>query len=134
MQRETAGHPVAEGAVCKANFSGPGRVRRQRAGWLFVGISAAVAAALVTFHAAWYVRLVLFLPAAMAATSLLQVSRNTCVAHAAQGTFEHEDFTKTKQSDEDAAASRRVAATIYRDSVLIGAVAAAVAAASAFIG
>lgn len=119
--------------VCKPNFSGPGRVRRLRFGYVMAAVAAALLVGLAVGHAGWAVRLVVFAPAAMAAVSLLQVSRNTCVAHAAKGTFEHDDFSTTPQSDDDAAASRRVAATIYRDALLIGAAAAAAAAATAFV-
>jgi hypothetical protein len=65
-------------------------------------------------------RLSVGLPAAAAAISGLQVRRNTCVAHGATGSFEHEDFTTTKVEAAFAEASRRVAATIVRDGVLVG--------------
>lgn len=117
--------------VCKPNFSGPGRVRRLRFGYAVAAVAVAMLVGFALAHSPWYVRLSVFVPAAMAAVSLLQVSRNTCVAHAAKGTFEHDDFSTTKQNDEDAAASRRVAATIYRDGLLVGVGAACVAVASA---
>jgi hypothetical protein len=128
-----ASEAVGEYAVCKPNISGPGRVRRLRAGWLLMGVSLAWAAALMVLHTAWYVRLSLFLPALATATTLLQVTRNTCVAHALQGTFEHEDFSKTRVDDADAAASRRMARSIYRDGISIGLACAALAAASALL-
>lgn len=118
--------------VCKPNFSGPGRVRRLRFGWVMALAAVAMFVAFVLAHSSWYIRLAVFVPSAMAAVSLLQVTRNTCVAHAAKGTFEHDDFSTTKQSDDDAAASRRVAATIYRDALLVGVATACVAVASAF--
>lgn len=120
-------------ALCKPNFSGAGRARRLRIGWSLVAASFAVAVSTFVTAAPWYVRLVVFLPAAGAAVSLLQVSRHTCVAHAALGTFEHDDFTTTQQSAEDAAASRRVARTIYRDGLLIGVSCALLSAASALL-
>lgn len=120
--------------VCKPNFSGPGRVRRLRFGWVMAFVAIAMLVAFALAHSAWFVRATVFLPAAMAAVSLLQVTRNTCVAHAAKGNFENDDFSTTKQSDEDAAASRRVAATIYRDALMIGALAACAAAGTAFLG
>jgi hypothetical protein len=120
-------------ALCKPNFSGAGRTRRLRIGWALVAASLLVAVSMLVSSAPWYVRLVVFLPAAGAAVSLLQVSRHTCVAHAALGTFEHDDFTTTKQSSDDAAASRRVARTIYRDALLIGLSSALLAAASALL-
>ncbi len=124
---------VASGAVCKPNISRAGRVRRTRFGYGAIVVALGLFAAGVGLHWAWWLRALVFLPAAMAAVSLLQVSRNTCVAHAATGMFEHDDFSTTKQRDEDAAASRRVAATIYRDAIGIGVAVAFVAAATAFV-
>ncbi len=120
-------------AACKPNISGAGRRRRRQIGIALAVGAGALTAAFVVLRVAWYTRLFLFLPVAGAAISLLQVSRNTCVAHAAAGTFEHEDFSTTKQSADDAAASRRVAATIYRDALLLGAGAAVLAAATALL-
>ena len=132
---ETSRAPVANAsyAVCKPNFSGPGRVRRQRIGWVLAVVSVATLVALIVMHAAWSVRLLVSLPVMASAVSLLQVSRNTCIANAATGVFEHDDFSKTKVAEEDAAASRRVARTIYRDSLLLGIAAGLLAAASAFV-
>jgi hypothetical protein len=124
---------VGEDAVCKPNFSGPGRVRRHRAGWALAGTTLVLGVGFVLLHTPWYIRLVLFLPAAGATTSLLQVARNTCVHHAARGTFEHEDFSATKQSAGDAAASRRVARTILRDALLVGLAVATLGAATALV-
>lgn len=124
---------MAEGQVCKPNISKAGRVRRTRVGIGAIVFAVGLAVALAVLHTGWYLRALVFLPAAMAAVSLLQVSRNTCVAHAATGMFEHDDFTTTKQDEADAAASKKVAATIYRDAVLIGALAAGLAAATAFV-
>ena len=72
------------------------------------------------------------LPAGAALVSGLQVRRNTCVAHAATGVFENEDFSTTKVEEEFAAASRRVAATIWRDAILGMVVVALLSAATAF--
>lgn len=123
----------ATATVCKANFSRAGRIRRQRVGIAAIVVTVGLAIVFAVLHTGWYVRALVFLPAAMAAVSLLQVTRNTCVAHAAKGNFENEDFSTTKQDEADAAASRRVAATIYRDALLIGIVVAAAAAGTAFL-
>lgn len=124
---------ISEGAACRPNFSASGRRRRKN-----VAIGAAVFAVvllggLIVAGASWPVRLVVALPAMMAAITGLQVTRNTCVAHAATGSFENEDFSLTKVDEAFAAASRRVAATIYRDGVLTGVVAGALAAATSFV-
>ncbi len=81
----------------------------------------------------WPYRAVVFLPAALAALGFLQVARNTCVARAAEGTFEHDDFSTTRASEEDVAASRKVARTIQRDAFLIGGATAALAMATALL-
>ena len=120
--------PIAEGAACRANISGPGRRRRTQFAVVLGVITAAGLVAMVLGHVSWPWRLVIGLPAAASVLSGLQVRRNTCVAHAAAGTFEHEDFSTTKVEAEFAAASRKVAATITRDAVLAGAVVAVVAA------
>jgi hypothetical protein len=124
---------TAPATVCKPNFSRAGRIRRQRVGIAGIVITVGLGIVFAALHTGWYVRSLVFVPAAMAAVTLLQVTRNTCVAHAAKGNFENEDFSTTKQDDADAAASRRVAATIYRDAILIGIVVAAVASATAFV-
>jgi len=116
-------HPPLENhaayAVCRPNISGAGRRRRTRIGYAAVMVSFLLFGALLVSHAAWYWRALLCLPAGLAAVAFLQVRRNTCIARAAEGTFEHDDFSRTKAPDDEVAASRRVAATIRRDSALI---------------
>lgn len=119
---------ILEGAVCKPNISFAGRKRRRRISIVMGVVSVGLLAAAVLFGVRWEVRLLIGLPVMMAAISGLQVTRNTCVAHAAAGTFEHEDFSTTKVDAALAAASRKVARTIYRDGVLAGVAAAALAA------
>jgi hypothetical protein len=119
--------------ACKANIGAAGKKRRMQFGWVAAGFSVALVVAFAVFHVPWQWRSVVFLPSAMAATGFLQVMRNTCVAHAARGTIEHEDFSTTPAPPDELAASRRVAATIRRDAVLIGFAAAAVSVALAFV-
>lgn len=120
--------PLAANAACRANISGPGRRRRARVAWVLAAITVGslLAMLLTGTGGAW--RLLVGLPAAAAVLTGLQVRRNTCVAHAAAGTFEHEDFSTTKVEAEFAAVSRKVAGTIARDAVLAGVVVAVVAA------
>jgi hypothetical protein len=96
-------------------------------------MSAALLILLVALRAPWYGRLSLFFPASMSAVGFLQVRRNTCIARAAEGTFEHDDFSTTKAPDDNVAASRAVATGIRRDMILIGIVGAAIGVASAAI-
>jgi hypothetical protein len=87
----------------------------------------------MVMHAPWFVRLLVFFPAALAGVSYLQVRRNTCVKHARQGTIEHDDFSTTPAPEDQLQVSRRVAKTITRDGTLFGVAVAAVAAASALV-
>lgn len=78
----------------------------------------------------WPLRLLVGAPAGAAFVSGLQVTRNTCVAHAATGRFEHDDLTTSAVEDAAfLAESRRVARTIWRDGIL-GAIVVALAAAA----
>ncbi|HTA20954.1 MAG TPA: hypothetical protein VK989_16785 [Polyangia bacterium] len=122
---------VEEGAACRPNISPAGVRRRLRFAWSSVVFGVVILAGLAAIHARWYARLVIFLPAVMATVGFLQARRQTCVARAAEGTFEHDDFSKTKAPDEDVRRSRVVAATVNRDSILIGLAAAVLAALSA---
>lgn len=124
---------MSEGAVCKPNISARGRRLRRRIGYVAIGLALGVAALTIGLHAPWFLRALVFIPAAGAAVTLLQVRRNTCVARAKEGTFEHDDMSKTAAAEDEVAASRRVAATIQRDGLLIGAASAAVAAATVFL-
>jgi hypothetical protein len=125
---------MSEAALsCKANISPAGRRRRVRVGTVGLVLSVGLLIVLAAARAAWYWRLVLFLPAALAAVGLLQARRNTCIKRADEGTFEHDDFSTTNAPDDEVAASRAAAAGIRRDTVLAGLVAAAIGVASAAI-
>jgi hypothetical protein len=125
---------IPVGATCRPNFSAAGRRRRKRAAQIAGLIALIALGALIYFDAPWPWRLLVGLPAAGCFVSGLQVTRNTCVAHAATGSFENEDLSLTKADEEFAAASRRVAATIWRDALLGGVLVAALSAATAFVG
>lgn len=111
---------IEEGTACRPNISPAGVRLRQRFGVISAGVGALVAGGLVVTHARWPWSFVVFLPGALAGVSFLQASRKTCVARAKEGTFEHDDFSKTPAAPEDVQRSRKVAAGITRDSVLIG--------------
>jgi len=119
--------------VCKPNISAAGRRRRRLVGYVASGIAVAMVAGFVFGHVAWWWRTLVFMPTALAAIGFLQASRGTCIAHAANGTFEHEDFSTTKAAEDEVSASRRVAAGIRRDAILIGFACAAVAVATAYV-
>jgi hypothetical protein len=120
-------------ASCKANISAAGRRKRVRVGTLSLIVSIALLILFVALRASWAWRLLLFFPTSMMAVGFLQARRNTCIARAAEGTFEHDDFSTTKAPDYEVAASRVVAAGIRRDMVLIGVVGAAIGVATAAI-
>jgi hypothetical protein len=116
---------LEEGASCRPNISAAGLRRRRVFGaWNVVAV-VLLAATLILARARWYWCLGVSLPAALAAVGFLQASRKTCVSRAAEGTFEHDDFSKTPADPNDALRSREVAAGIRRDSILIGVAAAA---------
>ncbi|MCA2977728.1 MAG: hypothetical protein INH41_06180 [Myxococcaceae bacterium] len=112
---------IPEGATCRPNFSAAGRRRRRSVAIGLTLFSVGVFAALVLLGAPAWARLLVALPAAAATAVGLQVTRNTCLAHAATGMTEHEDFSTTKADAAYAEVSRRVARTIYRDGLLVGA-------------
>ncbi len=124
---------IVEGAVCKPNIAAGGRRMRRRFGYLAVVLLVAQLGLAIALHLPWFARLSVFPLATGAGFCFLQVSRNTCVARAREGTFEHDDLTKTAAPPDEVAASRRVAATIRRDAVLMGLGAALVAAATSVI-
>ncbi len=121
------------GASCTPNFSATGRRRRLRVAQVGAAVAVALLLVLVVLDAPWFARLLVFVPAALAAISYLQVRRNTCVAHAARGTIEHDDFSTTPAPKDELEISRRVARTIQRDGLLLGVVAGLIAAATALL-
>ena len=120
------------GETC--NFSATGRTRRLQVGWSALVVTVVSFVGVVLFHAHPALRALVGLPAMTTAITLLQVRRNTCVKHAGSGTFEHEDFKTSSLDPAIADKHRAVAATIFRDGVLIGVVVAALAAATGLTG
>ena len=116
--------PVMDGPVpeapCRPNITAPGRRRRTIFGFQMLSLTIAALGTFQLLHAPWYWRVLLFFPAAAAATGFLQVRRDTCVLRARQGTVEHDDGSTSPAPDADVRASRAVARTIQRDAVLIG--------------
>jgi hypothetical protein len=55
------------------------------------------------------------------------------VARAAEGTFEHDDLSRSQAPDVEVAASRKMAGRIRRQTLMIGVLAAAAGAASSWI-
>jgi hypothetical protein len=124
----------APALACRPNFSAAGRRRRRT---IAVGLalsSVALLIAGVALGASAWARAAVGLPLGFAALVGLQVKRNTCVAHAAAGTFEHDDFSTSRVEAEQAAASRRVARSIYRDAALSGLAAGLLGYATALLG
>ncbi len=124
---------IIVGGLCRPNFSGAGRRRRQGAAIVAAVLSVLTLAAMILLEASWPLRLLLGLPVGGAVIAGLQVRRNTCVAHAATGVFENEDLSTTRVEEAIAAESRRVAATIWRDGIVAAALGASLGAASAWL-
>jgi hypothetical protein len=111
---------MPDGAVCRPNISPAGVRKRIRVGAVSAALTVAVSVSMTIARVRWYWCLVVFVPAALAAVGFLQAGRRTCVARAAEGTFEHDDFSKTPAPEDDVLRSREVATRINRDSILIG--------------
>jgi hypothetical protein len=103
-----------------------------RVGWIGAALTLVFVAGAVATDIAWYWRLLAFLPAVVSASGFLQATRRTCIARANEGTFEHDDFSKTSADDEHVRASRAVAARTKRDVMIVGVLCALVAAATTF--
>ncbi|MEO8213709.1 MAG: hypothetical protein ABI560_10980 [Myxococcales bacterium] len=123
----------ADGTACAPNISAAGRRMRRRFGLISMAVTVVGLVACLALRLPWYLRTLLAIPGALAAIGLLQARRGTCVARAAEDTFEHDDFSKTPVSADDARRSRRAAARVTRDTVLIALLCAAGAAASALL-
>ncbi len=106
--------------VCRPNISARGRRVRLRFGYVCAAIAVGLMGLALVGHWPWYFRAVVFFPAAGAGFGFFQAIRNTCVARAREGNFEHDDLSKTPAPEAEVAASRKVAATINRDAVLLG--------------
>lgn len=124
---------MSEAAVaCRPNINAQGRARRRSLAWIASVFALVMLAIFVDVGAAGAVRTLVALPAMVAAAGFLQARRNTCVALAATGQREG-DSGLERVTSEESVASRRVAGTILRDTVLVGAVAAAIGVASVLI-
>jgi hypothetical protein len=124
---------VAPGASCKPNISPRGRRRRRRFGFEMTGVTLVMVGVSAALDLGWYWRALAGVPASLAAVGFLQARHNTCIARAAEGTFENDDYSKVPAPRDEVAASRDVARTIRRDAGAVGLVAAAIAAATALI-
>jgi hypothetical protein len=119
---------IAEGAACAPNMSTKARGLRVR-----VAYAAAVATILalvvtVALDAAWWVRwLAALVPALAAASAFFEARSNVCVLRAAEGTFEHDDRSRTPMEERVLPAIRRVAASVIGKSVAAGLTLSAVA-------
>ena len=125
--------PLLDGAACAPNISAAGRRMRRRLGLLSVAVSLALTGAAMALRLPFYARGVVMFPAALAAVSLLQARRHTCVRRAAEGTVEHDDFSTSPAAAADAAASRSLSRGIVRDSLLLAVASGGVAMATALV-
>jgi hypothetical protein len=97
------------------------RAVRMRIAWF--GSVVALGALVVTTMLAspWWVRwLSMFGPALVAASSYFEAKSNVCVVRAAQGTFEHDDRSRTPMQASLLPAVRRVATSIIAKGVATG--------------
>jgi hypothetical protein len=119
---------LAEGAACAPNMSAGARRVRAR-----VARGAAVAAAVtfvlvVLLDAVWWVRwLAVLLPALVASEAYFEARSNVCILRAAQGTFEHDDRSRTPMASTVLPAIRRVAKSVVAKGAVTALLASAVA-------
>ena len=111
---------MRDGALCPPNISEAGVRRRMRFGAISTALTVLLGGSVIVARARWLWSAAVFVPAFVAAIGFLQAARRTCVARAAEGTFEHEDFSRTPAAEDDATRSRELATKITRDSMLIG--------------
>ena len=124
---------MSEAAVaCRPNINAQGRARRRALAWIGSSFSMLMLAIFVEVGASGAVRTLVALPAMVAAAGFLQARRNTCVALAATGQREGDTGLESVTAEESTA-SRRMAGTIVRDTVLVGLGAALIGVASAII-
>lgn len=115
----TAPSTLDEGVSCRPNISEAGRKRRKRFGRLWALAGVVGLGICVALRAPWYWRALLAVPAGLSAVGFLQGYRGTCLARAGEGTFEHDDFSKTRAAEADAVRSRLAAASIARDTFIL---------------
>jgi hypothetical protein len=112
---------IPEGAACAPNMSAGARAVRAR---IARGASVAALIALVLTTALgspWWVRwLSVLVPALVAGASYFEARSSVCVLRAAQGTFEHDDRSRTVMEESLLPAIRRVAGSVIVKGVASG--------------
>jgi hypothetical protein len=104
---------LAEGAACAPNISGVGRRRRKRIAGVAAAFAVVMLGIVIASDSPWWTRaLVVFFPALVASTSYLEAQSHVCVLRAAQGTYEHDDRSKTAMDASLLPAIRRVATSV----------------------
>jgi hypothetical protein len=112
---------VADGPACAPNMSPGARAVRARIAWLSSIVALAAIAVTVALGSPWYVRwLSVLLPALVAASSYFEAKSNVCVLRAAQGTFEHDDRSRTPMASSLMPEIRRVATSVIAKGVATG--------------
>ena len=105
----------------RPNIGIAGRRLRHRIGLLALALALLAALFFLFGYQTWTPwRLVVFLPLAAAATSLLEARRSTCIARAFTGTVEDDAGSATSAAACDLPASRQASSRIVRDAVIIG--------------
>jgi hypothetical protein len=112
---------IPEGAACAPNMSSGARAVRTRAA-LLASVAALIAIVLTTaLGSPWWVRwLSVVVPALVAASAYFEARSNVCVLRAAQGTFEHDDRSRTSMEESLLPAIRRVAGSVIVKGVATG--------------
>lgn len=97
------------------------RALRVRAAWLAsAGVLLALGVTTALGSPAWVRLLSVLVPALVASSAYFEARSNVCVLRAAQGTFEHDDRSRTVMQASLVPAIRRVATSIIAKGVVAG--------------
>lgn len=125
---------LSEGAACAPNMSPGARAVRTR-----VAQRAAIASVLalgvtVAVGSPWWLRgLAVLVPALVASSAYFEARSNVCVLRAAQGTFEHDDRSRTRMDGTLLPAIRRAATSVIVKGVATAVTASAVLVSLSFL-
>jgi hypothetical protein len=112
---------VFDGAACAPNMSPRARALRARIAWQSSVLGLVALGVTVALGAPWWVRwLSVLVPALVAASAYFEARSSVCVLRAAQGTFEHDDRSRTAMQASLMPAIRSVATSVIAKGVATG--------------
>jgi hypothetical protein len=119
---------MTEGAVCAPNMSAGARAVRMRVARAAAVFAVGALVVVALLHLAWWARLIAVLvPALVASAAYFEARSNVCVLRAAEGTFEHDDRSRTPMEATVLPAIRRAATSVIAKGVTTAVAASGVA-------